>query len=139
MPTIQKSSKRLQKNYVYDPEKFKAASKKANANDPEKFKEASKIAYANDPEKFQETSKKADKKNMHRRKQGFRNNYLEHKEHICSKKREEYVLRPPNEGQIKSYVEGLLRELMCNAEIKLCLTLKLQKLFPVYTESLAIK
>ena len=58
MPTIQKSSKRLQKNYVYDPEKFKAASKKANANDPEKFKEASKKAYANNPENFKKLQKR---------------------------------------------------------------------------------
>ena len=127
------------KAYAGHPEKFKEASKKAYANDPDKFKEASKKAYADHPQKFKETSKKAYKKNMHKHKQGFRNNYLEHKEQICSKKREEYVLRPPNEGQVKSYVEGLLRALMCNAEIKLCLTLKLRKLFPVYTEKFSNK
>ena len=43
----------------------------------------------------------------------------------------------PNEGLIKSYVEGLLDEFMCNPEVKLCLTLKLCKQFRTYTEKLS--
>ena len=48
-------------------------------------------------------------------------------------------MRPPNEGLVKSYVEGLLGEFMGNPEIKLCLTLKLRKQFPSYTEKLSNK
>ena len=48
-------------------------------------------------------------------------------------------LRAPNEGLIKSYVEGLLDEFMYNPEVKLCLTLKLCKQFRTYTEKLSNK
>ena len=58
---------------------------------------------------------------------------------MCTKKREQYVLRPPNEALVKSYVEGILGEFMGNPEIKLCLTLKLRKQFPSYTEKLSNK
>ena len=58
---------------------------------------------------------------------------------MCTKKREQYVLRPPNEALVKSYVEGILGEFIGNPEIKLCLTLKLRKQFPSYTEKLSNK
>lgn len=48
-------------------------------------------------------------------------------------------MRPPNERLVKSYVEGLLGKFMHNPEIKLCLTLKLCKQFPSYTEKLSNK
>ena len=48
------------------------------------------------------------------------------------RKKEECALRPPNEGLVKSYVEGLLSEFMRNPEVKLCLTLKLCKQFSSY-------
>ena len=43
------------------------------------------------------------------------------------------VLRPPNEGLVKSYAEGIFNDLLQNAEVKVCLTLKLCKEFPSYT------
>ena len=61
------------------------------------------------------------------------------REEVCSKKKEEYALRLPNEGLVKSYVEGLLSEFMRNPEVKLCLTLKLCKQFPSYIEKLSNK
>ena len=54
----------------------------------------------------------------------FKDYYYEHREEVCCNKRKEYALRPPNEGQVKCNVEGLLVEFMDNPEIKLCLTLK---------------
>ena len=48
-------------------------------------------------------------------------------------------MRPPNEGQVKSYVEGLLDEFMHNPEVKLCLTLRLCEQFPSYTQKLSNK
>ena len=58
---------------------------------------------------------------------------------MCTKKREQYVLRPPNKALVKSYVEGILGEFMGNPEIKLRLTLKLCKQFSSYTEKLSDK
>ena len=110
--------------YVKNPEKKKEAMKKAYANDPEKFKEASKVSYAQSFEK---------------RKEEFRDYYAEHREDICSVKRDKYVLCHPKEGLIKAYAEGLLNKLLCNAEIKLCLTMKLNKLFKSYTKTLTNK
>ena len=49
------------------------------------------------------------------------------------------VLRPPNEGLVKSYAEGIFNDLLQNAEVKLCLTLKLCKEFPSYTKKLSNK
>ena len=74
-----------------------------------------------------------------KRKQAFKENYCEHREEICSKKRKECVLRAPKEGLVKSYVEGLLNEFMRNPEVKLSLTLKLCKQFKSYTEKLSNK
>ena len=96
------------KAYASDPEKFKEASKRAYASDPEKFKEASKKAYASDPQKFKEAFKKSYKENPAKCKLSFKENYSEHREEICRKKREQYVLRAPNEGLVKSFVEGLI-------------------------------
>ena len=157
------------KAYRNDPEKFKEASKKAYRNDPEKFKEASRKAYANDPDRFKkasknsynanrekkkaaskkcynanpktkrEAAKKAYKENTENHKKAFKHYYNERREEICSKKREKYALRQPNEACIKLYVEGLLREFMHNPEIKLCLTLKLCNQFPSYTRKFSNK
>ena len=96
-------------------------------------------SYNANPEKKREASKKSYRENTEKCKQAFKDSYHEHREEICTKKREEYVLRPPNEGLVKSYVEGLLGEFMGNPEIKLCLTLKLRKQFPSYTEKLSNK
>ena len=49
------------------------------------------------------------------------------------------MLRPPNEGLVQSYVENIWNELLQNAEVKLCLTLKLCKEFPSYTKKLSNK
>ena len=45
------------------------------------------------------------------------------------------VLRPPNEGLVKSYAEGIFNDLLQN----FCLTLKLCKEFPSYTKKLSNK
>ena len=50
-------------------------------------------------------------------------------EKICSMKRDKYVLAHPNEGLIKSFVEGLIS---ISTDIKLGLTMKLNKLFKAY-------
>ena len=49
------------------------------------------------------------------------------------------MLSHPNEGQIKSFVEGLSNQLMCNVNIKLCLTMKLNQQFNLYAETLTNK
>ena len=54
-------------------------------------------------------------------------------------KRDKYVLSHPNEGQIKCFVEGLSNKLMCNIDIKLCLTMKLDQQFNSYTDTLTNK
>ena len=58
------------------------------------------------------------KRHTKKYKEAFKANY-EYREQICSKKREEYVLHPPNGGLVKSYVEGIFNELLQNAEVKL--------------------
>ena len=93
------------------------------------------LSYSVNPSKKKMHQKRHIKK-THR---AFKHNYCEHREEICSKKREEYALRPPNEGLVKSCVEGLLGEFLHNPEVKLCLTLKLCKQFPSYTEKLSNK
>ena len=143
-----------EKAYASDPKKFKEASKKVYANNPEKFREVKRKAYANTPERFKkaskdrynanpkkkrDASKKAYKTNAKKYKETFKANYCEHREQICGKKREEYVLRPPNEGLVKSYVKGILNQLLHNPEVKLCLTSKLHKEFPSYTKKLSNK
>ena len=127
------------KAYANDPEKFKEALKKAYASDPDKFKEALKKAYASDPQKFKEAFKKSYKENSAKHKLSFKENYSEHREEICRKKREEYVLRVPNEGLVKSFVKGLISQFVCNPEVKLSLTLELSKQFKSYTEKLSNK
>lgn len=59
--------------------------------------------------------------------------------YIVRKGKNMHYVCPPNEGLVKSYVEGLLSKLMHNPEIKLCLMLKLCKQFPSYTEKLSSK
>jgi len=54
-------------------------------------------------------------------------------------RKEKNVLRAPNEGLIKSYIEGLFGEFRHNAEIKLCLTLSSCKQFRSCTENLSNK
>ena len=76
---------------------------------------------------------------MEKRKQSFKANYCEHRKERCSKKKEEYVLRAPNEELVKLHVEALLDKFMHNPEIKLCLTLELCKQFKSYTEKLSNK
>ena len=127
------------KSYVDDPERFKKASKDSYNANPEKKKEASKKCYDANPKKKREASKKAYKESTEKCKQAFKDYYYEHREEVCSNKREEYTLRPPNEGQVKSYVEGLLDEFMHNPEVKLCLTLRLCEQFPSYTQKLSNK
>jgi len=84
------------------------------------------MSCASDPEKFKKASKESYTENAEKRKEDFKNYYAEHREDICSFKRDEYVLCYPNQGLIKTFVEGFLNKLMCNAEIKLCLTMKLK-------------
>ena len=50
-----------------------------------------------------------------------------------------YVLSHPNEGQIKCFVEGLSNKLMCNIDIKLRLTIKLDQQFNSNAETLTNK
>ena len=94
-----------------------------------KKKEASKKAYANDPDKIKKLLNKSYAENSEKRKQDFKNYYVEHREEICSIKRDKYVLAHPNEGLIKSFVEGLFNILFGSKDIKLSLTMKLNKQF----------
>ena len=104
-----------------------------------KKQEASKKAYAHDPDKFKKSSNKNYAQNSEKRKQDFKSYYVEHREEICSMKRDKYVLAHPNEGLIKSFVEGLLSILFGSTDIKLGLTMKLNKLFKAYAATLTNK
>ena len=104
-----------------------------------KKQEASKKAYANDPDKFKKSSNKNYAENSEKRKEDFKNYYVEHREEICSVKRDKYVLAHPNEGLIKSFVEGLFSKLFGSTDIKLGLTMKLNKLFKTYAATLTSK
>ena len=54
-------------------------------------------------------------------------------------KRDNYVLAHPNEGLIKSFVEGLFSILFGSTDVKLGLTMKLNKLFKAYAATLTSK
>ena len=47
-------------------------------------------------------------------------------------RRDKYNLHEPNEGLVKSYVEGLLDEFMCNPEVKLLNCKALQTIQNLY-------
>ena len=126
-------------SYDANPEKKKEASQKHYDANIEKKKESSQKRYNANPEKKREASQKTYKENTEKCKKAFKDYYYEHREEVCCNKRKEYALRPPNEIQVKSNVEGLLVEFMGNPEIKLRLTLKLCKQFPSYTEKLSNK
>ena len=125
--------------YKENPEKKKEAGRKAYSENPEKKREAAKRAYNKNPDKKKASLKTAYRENCEKRKAAFTDYYYEHRDDICKNKRELYVLRPPSETTVKSYVDDLIGNLMCNPEIKLCLTMKLNKLFNSYTKTLTNK
>ena len=52
-------------------------------------------------------------------------------------KRDNYLLRAPNDELIKTYVESLAGVLLKHAELKICLTMKLHGCFKQYTKNLS--
>lgn len=93
--------------YSLNPEKKKEATKKLYILNPEK-KEASKDLCIQNPEKKREAVKTAYRENCGKHKADFADNYFEHRDEMCKSIRELYVLRAPNEGLVKTFVEGLV-------------------------------
>ena len=135
----EKKKEAAREAYKKNPENKKEAGRKVYTENPEKKKEAAKRAYNKNPDKKKASSKTAYRENRAERKAAFTDYYHEHRDDICKNKRELYVLRPPNETTIHSYVDDLIGNLMRNPEIKLCLTMKLNKMFNSYTKTLTNK